>query len=280
MMRLRWILFLAGLLLVASAIAGVAQPRFGHSATTTPTTKTITVNGNGSVTTVPDRATFELLDRDPRQDGIRRADPELHRRDRRDRSPQGRRRLVGQHPDEPGLAAAADARRTGRRSSATSPRTASPSRRRSPAPARSSTPRSARAPTASPARASTCPIRTRSIATHCTRRSTTRSSRRRRSPMPRASASAAPQSITEGGSSTPFAVADKMSAVGAPIEAGTQEIQASVTVTYAVSYGARPRRSGAPARAGGRAPTSRSSCPDRAFLRARGGRPGAARRTP
>jgi uncharacterized protein YggE len=58
MMRLRWILLLAGLLLVASAIAGVAQPRFGHSATATPAAKTITVNGNGSVTTVPDRATF------------------------------------------------------------------------------------------------------------------------------------------------------------------------------------------------------------------------------
>jgi uncharacterized protein len=59
MMRLRWILLLAGLLLVASAIAGVAQPRFGHSATTPPPpTTTITVDGDGSVTTVPDRATF------------------------------------------------------------------------------------------------------------------------------------------------------------------------------------------------------------------------------
>jgi uncharacterized protein YggE len=60
MMRLRWILSIAGLLLVASAIAGVAQPRLGRSATTTPTNKTITVNGNGSVTTVPDRATFSF----------------------------------------------------------------------------------------------------------------------------------------------------------------------------------------------------------------------------
>jgi len=60
MMRLRWILFIAGLLLVASAIAGVAQPRFGHSATTAPTAKTITVSGDGSVTTVPDRATFSF----------------------------------------------------------------------------------------------------------------------------------------------------------------------------------------------------------------------------
>jgi uncharacterized protein len=57
MMRLRWILPLAGLLLVASAIAGVAQPHLGRSATTAPA-KTITVTGNGSVTTVPDRATF------------------------------------------------------------------------------------------------------------------------------------------------------------------------------------------------------------------------------
>jgi uncharacterized protein len=59
MMRMRWILFLAGLLLVASAIAGVAQPHFGRSATTPPAAgKTITVSGDGSVTAVPDRATF------------------------------------------------------------------------------------------------------------------------------------------------------------------------------------------------------------------------------
>ena len=60
MMRLRWILLAAGLLLVASAIAGVAQPHFGHSATPAPAGKTITVTGNGSVTTVPDRATFSF----------------------------------------------------------------------------------------------------------------------------------------------------------------------------------------------------------------------------
>jgi hypothetical protein len=60
MMRLRWILSLAGLLLLASAIAGVAQPRFGHSATTPPPARTITVNGNGSVSAVPDRATFDF----------------------------------------------------------------------------------------------------------------------------------------------------------------------------------------------------------------------------
>ncbi len=56
MMRIRWILLIAGFLLVASAIAGVAQPRPGHAAGTT--TKTITVTGDGSVTTVPDRAGF------------------------------------------------------------------------------------------------------------------------------------------------------------------------------------------------------------------------------
>jgi uncharacterized protein YggE len=59
MMRLRWILLCAALLLAASAIAGVAQPLLGHAADT-PTKKTITVTGNGSVTTVPDRATFSF----------------------------------------------------------------------------------------------------------------------------------------------------------------------------------------------------------------------------
>jgi uncharacterized protein YggE len=59
MMRLRWILLLAALLLAASAIAGVAQPRLGHAADP-PSKKTITVTGTGKVTTVPDRASFDF----------------------------------------------------------------------------------------------------------------------------------------------------------------------------------------------------------------------------
>jgi len=59
MLRFRWILLLTGVLLLASAFAGIAQPRFGHAAAGT-TTKTITVTGNGSVTTVPDRAGFDF----------------------------------------------------------------------------------------------------------------------------------------------------------------------------------------------------------------------------
>jgi uncharacterized protein YggE len=47
-------------LLAASAIAGVAQPRLGRSADTTPAPKTITVSGDGTVTTVPDRASFSF----------------------------------------------------------------------------------------------------------------------------------------------------------------------------------------------------------------------------
>ena len=59
MTRLRSILLLAGVLLAASAIAGVAQPRQGRAATAT-TAKTITVTGTGSVTVVPDRAGFDF----------------------------------------------------------------------------------------------------------------------------------------------------------------------------------------------------------------------------
>jgi uncharacterized protein YggE len=55
-MRIRWIVLLALLLLVASAISGIAQPPFGRSAATAD--KTITVTGTGVVTSVPDRATF------------------------------------------------------------------------------------------------------------------------------------------------------------------------------------------------------------------------------
>jgi uncharacterized protein YggE len=52
------LLLLSGLFLLAAAVAGVAQPRLGRAADTTPAGRTITVDGSGSVTTIPDRATF------------------------------------------------------------------------------------------------------------------------------------------------------------------------------------------------------------------------------
>jgi len=45
-------------LFAAAAVAGVAQPQFARSAATA--TQTITVTGNGSIETVPDRATFSF----------------------------------------------------------------------------------------------------------------------------------------------------------------------------------------------------------------------------
>src|ERR1044071_6666631 len=59
MNRLRTILLLAGVLLVAAAIAGVAQPRLGRSATPEAGT-VITVTGNGTVDATPDRASFDF----------------------------------------------------------------------------------------------------------------------------------------------------------------------------------------------------------------------------
>ena len=59
MKRFRWAFPLAVLLLAASAIAGVAQPRLARSADAQPA-KTITVSGHGTVTTVPDRAGFDF----------------------------------------------------------------------------------------------------------------------------------------------------------------------------------------------------------------------------
>jgi hypothetical protein len=59
MNRLRTILLLAGVLLVAAAIAGVAQPHLGRSATS-PDRTTITVTGNGTVDATPDRASFDF----------------------------------------------------------------------------------------------------------------------------------------------------------------------------------------------------------------------------
>jgi uncharacterized protein len=59
MNRLRTTLLVAGVLLVAAAIAGVAQPHLGRSATPTSGT-TITVTGNGTVDATPDRASFDF----------------------------------------------------------------------------------------------------------------------------------------------------------------------------------------------------------------------------
>src|SRR6516164_3147122 len=59
MNRFRTILLVAGVLLVAAAIAGVAQPRLGRSATPSPDS-TITVTGDGTVDATPDRASFDF----------------------------------------------------------------------------------------------------------------------------------------------------------------------------------------------------------------------------
>ena len=58
MTRLRYVLLISGVLLVAAAIAGVAQPGKGGAATTSSTT--ITVTGNGTVNATPDKASFDF----------------------------------------------------------------------------------------------------------------------------------------------------------------------------------------------------------------------------
>lgn len=56
--RLRYVLLISGVLLVAAAIAGVAQPSKVGAANTSTTT--ITVTGNGSVNATPDKASFNF----------------------------------------------------------------------------------------------------------------------------------------------------------------------------------------------------------------------------
>jgi uncharacterized protein YggE len=58
MNRLGKTLSLAGLLLVAAAIAGVAEPHLARTAT--PSATTITVTGNGTSKAVPDQASFDF----------------------------------------------------------------------------------------------------------------------------------------------------------------------------------------------------------------------------
>jgi uncharacterized protein len=59
MNRLRTILLIAGVLLVAAAIAGIAQPHLGRSATGS-TGSTITVTGSGTVDSTPNQASFDF----------------------------------------------------------------------------------------------------------------------------------------------------------------------------------------------------------------------------
>ena len=59
MNRLRTILLLAGVLLVAAAVAGVAQPRLGRSATNSTGT-VISVTGSGTLDATPDQASFSF----------------------------------------------------------------------------------------------------------------------------------------------------------------------------------------------------------------------------
>jgi uncharacterized protein len=59
MNRLRTILLISGVFLVAAAIAGVAQPHLGRSATSS-SGSTITVTGNATVDATPDQASFDF----------------------------------------------------------------------------------------------------------------------------------------------------------------------------------------------------------------------------
>ena len=59
MNRLGKILFAAAVLLAAAAIAGVAQPHLGHTAIV-PAGTAITVTGNGTVDVTPNRASFDF----------------------------------------------------------------------------------------------------------------------------------------------------------------------------------------------------------------------------
>lgn len=58
MTRLKYVLLISGVVLVAAAIAGVAQPSKGGAATTSSTT--ITVSGNGTANATPDKASFDF----------------------------------------------------------------------------------------------------------------------------------------------------------------------------------------------------------------------------
>jgi uncharacterized protein YggE len=234
MMRFRWILFLAGLLLVASAIAGVAQPRFGHSATTAPAGKTITVTGDGSVTTVPDRATFDFTIET--------------------RAKTATAALTQNSSDATAVIAALKNAGVSSANIQTSQVSLMPQSSQDGTTIVSyvaSNSVTVRTPLGNAGKVVDAAVGAGANGVSGPSLDVSDQSALYRDALHKAVddaklkaqslADAAGLSlggaltITEGGSATPLPIADKMSAVGTPIEAGTQEIQASVTATYAVS---------------------------------------------
>jgi uncharacterized protein YggE len=237
MMRTRWILFLAGLLLVVSAIAGVAQPHFGRSATTpatAPPAKTITVTGNGSVTTVPDRATFGFsietraktataaLNQNSddataviaalKAAGVTSANIQTSQVALMPQSSQDGTTIIGYVA-----------------SNSVTVRTALGSAGKLVDAAVSAGANGVSGPSLDVSDQS-------SLYRDALHKAVDDAKLKAQSLADAAGVSlGGALTITEGGSATPLPIADKMSAVGAPIEAGTQEIQASVTITYSAA---------------------------------------------
>jgi hypothetical protein len=234
MMRIRWILLIAGLLLVASAIAGVAQPHLGRSATTVPTGKTITVSGDGSVNATPDRATFNFtvetraktanaaLTQNSaeataviaalKDAGVTSANLQTSQVSLMPQTSQDGTTIVGY------VASNSVTART----------------------ALAGAGKVVDAAVGAGANGVSGPSLDVSDQTALYRDALHKAVDNAKLKA-QALADAAGlslgsvQSVTEGGSAAPVPIADKMSAVGAPIEAGTQQIQANVTVTYAAS---------------------------------------------
>ena len=233
-MRLRWILLAAGLLLVASAIAGVAQPHFGHSATPAPAGKTITVTGNGSVTTVPDRATFSFTIET--------------------RAKTASAALAQNSSDATAVIAALKAAGVTAANLQTSqvslmPQTSQDGTQILGYVASNSI--TAKTPLASAGKIVDAGVGAGANGVFGPSLDVSDQAKLYRDALHKAVDDAklkaqsladaaglslgGVQSIVEGGASTPLPMAGKLSAAGVPIEAGTQEIQAGVTVTYAAS---------------------------------------------
>jgi uncharacterized protein YggE len=234
MMRLRWILLLAGLLLVASAIAGVAQPRFGRSATSAPPATTITVTGNGSVTSVPDRATFTFTIETRAKTasaalaqnstdatsviaalkaaGVTAANLQTSQVSLNPQTSQDGTTIVGYDASN-----SVTARTTIGSAGALVDAAVGAGANGVSGPSLDVSDQSTLYRDALHKAVDDAKLKAQSLADAA------------------GLSLGAVQSITEGGSAAPMPIADKLSSAAAPIEAGTQEIQASATVTYAAS---------------------------------------------
>ena len=222
------------LLLAAAAIAGVARPEGAHAVdgTTPASTDSITVSGNGSVTAVPTTAILLVRSRRPGRDGEGGARRERARDAAGDRRRQGGRRPAGRHAVRLALAGVRPERRAnGFAASNVVSATVDVDRAGALIDA-------AVEAGANQVNGPRCPSPTRAQLYRQALKAAVADARLSAETLAAAAGRSLGKvtTVVESGGSAPVPMFEKAAAsdAGTPIEAGTQETTASVTVTFAL----------------------------------------------